>query len=213
MPARPVLADRRHSNRLAAMLARVFDRDPHFNWLVRQDRRRQDALERLFRLLLEDLPGEEGEVHVAADGQAVAIWYPPGGGHLPLRRQLALLKAYLPISGLPGLPAKALGLSRMESRRPAQPHYFLQVIGVAKAAQGQGHGRGLMRRMLRQCDARQLPAYLETSNPDNLAFYGRFGFRVTGRYRLPGGPELWQLLRLPGEDAPSCHFESHPRHG
>jgi GNAT superfamily N-acetyltransferase len=182
---------------VARMLARIFDQDPHFNWLVRQDELRQEALYKLFQLLVEEMPGAHGEVHISADGKAVAIWYPPGSSHLPLPRQLAFLRAFLPISGWTGLPRRALGLQKMESKRPRQPHYYLQVIGVDGDAQGQGRGRGLMEPVLRLCDARHLPAYLETGNPRNLAFYEKMGFARTGSYRLPGGPELWQLLRQP----------------
>lgn len=191
------ILEQQRSASLAAMLACVFDRDPHFNWLVRQDGRRQEALEHLFQLLLEDLPGTEGEVHVAADGKAVAIWYPPGGGRLPLRRQLSLLQTFLPICGWGRLPTRALGLQRMETHRPSRPHYFLQVIGVDETVRGLGHGRALMEPVLRCCDACGLPAYLETANPSNLTFYQRQGFCVIGSYGLGRGVNLWRLLRDP----------------
>ncbi|MCP5279536.1 MAG: GNAT family N-acetyltransferase [Thiobacillus sp.] len=195
MPSTVPMTDAGQRDRLARMLTRVFDRDPHFNWLVRQDERREEALFRLFRLLLGDLVEGQGEVHVAGDGKGVAIWYPPGTGRLPLWRQLAFLGAYLPICGWRAFPSRAIGLQVMETHRPRRPHYYLQVIGVLEG--GRGHGRALMETVLRRCDEQGLPAFLETGNPENLGFYEKLGFRVLGSYGLPGGLRLWSLLREP----------------
>ena len=54
----------------------------------------------------------------------------------------------------------------------------------------QGVRQALMRSRLDRCDAEHAPAYLESSNPDNVPYYQRFGFEVTGEITLPdGGPE------------------------
>jgi hypothetical protein len=41
-------------------------------------------------------------------------------------------------------------------------------------------GSALLKTMLTRCDAERMPAYLETSYPENVPFYERRGFRVTG---------------------------------
>lgn len=203
MPSPVPMTDAGQRDHLARMLTRVFDRDPHFNWLVRQDERREEALFRLFQLLLGDMVEGQGELHVADDGKGVAIWYPPGTGRLPLWRQLAFLGAYLPICGWRTLPSRALGLQIMESHRPIRPHYYLQVVGVAE--RGLGHGRALVEPVLRRCDEQGLPAFLETANPGNFGFYERMGFLGQGSYRLPGGLQLLQLLRHPKEPLIAPH--------
>lgn len=201
------IQDQGRLDELARMLARVFDEDPHFNWLVRQDGRRQEALFRLFQLLLGGMLDNEGEVHLSEDGKAVAICYPPGKGRLRPRRQLAFLIEYLPISGWPALPRRLIGLLLMEFNRPREPHYFIQVLGVDERAQGQGHGRRLVESLLRHCDANHLPVYLETGNPDNLCFYEKFGFQIKGNYKLMGGLRLWKLLRQPERAVGPCNRE------
>ena len=55
-----------------------------------------------------------------------------------------------------------------------------------------------MRSRLDRCDAEHAPAYLESSNPDNVPYYQRFGFEVTGEITLPnGGPTLIPMWRAP----------------
>jgi hypothetical protein len=55
-----------------------------------------------------------------------------------------------------------------------------------------------MRSRLERVDAEHAPAYLESSNPDNIPYYLRFGFEVTGEILLPdGGPTLTPMWRQP----------------
>jgi ribosomal protein S18 acetylase RimI-like enzyme len=39
-------------------------------------------------------------------------------------------------------------------------------------------GSALMREVLEKCDGEQMPAYLESSNRENLTYYRRHGFEV-----------------------------------
>ena len=50
---------------------------------------------------------------------------------------------------------------------------------------------------LNRCDAEYAPAYLESSKPDNVPYYLRFGFEVTGEITLPDGPSLIPMWRRP----------------
>jgi hypothetical protein len=51
---------------------------------------------------------------------------------------------------------------------------------------------------LARCDREGLLAWTDTSSPENLRFYARFGFGVRARGELPGGgPPLWALGREP----------------
>jgi ribosomal protein S18 acetylase RimI-like enzyme len=49
---------------------------------------------------------------------------------------------------------------------------------------------------LRRIDEAGMPAYLEASNPANVALYERHGFKVRGSFTLPGdGPEVFTMWR------------------
>jgi|GEM_PF-2050130 len=183
-------------DQLARVLQRIFDQDPHFNWLIRQDGGRTDAFLRLFQRLLRE--GEaQGEVLVSGQNEAVLIGFPPGAGELSFGKQLTFLWAYLPISGWRSLVGRVWGIQKMAWHRPRQPHYYVQVIGVDSIHQRTGRGRTLLSRVFARCDGQHWPLYLETANPLNLGFYKKLGFAIQNRYRLPGGLELFGLMRMP----------------
>ncbi len=63
---------------IGRILRAAFDDDPLINWIVRQDERRSEAIEMLFRELAryEYLPG--GECYIAGDGTGATLWRAPG---------------------------------------------------------------------------------------------------------------------------------------
>ena len=76
-------------------------------------------------------------------------------------------------------------------------HHYLHLIGVDPGDAGQGHGAALVTPVLDELDGDGVPAFLVSSNPDNLGFYRRFGFVVSGSVELPGGPMLHAMWRGP----------------
>jgi hypothetical protein len=51
--------------------------------------------------------------------------------------------------------------------------------------------------MLAAIDEQRLPAYLESSNPDNIPLYERQGFTVLGVIQVAGSPPITPMLRRP----------------
>ena len=142
-------------------------------------------------------------VHVAHEEPGspplgVAIWSPPGHHK---HSALTLVR-----SGLWAAPFR-LGVSAYRRRRslgpllaalgPPEPHWYLSVIGVEPTQQRSGSGTALLRRMLARIDGDGLAAFLDTSEPNNLGYYERFGFQVTIELKLPNGIPLWGLTRQP----------------
>lgn len=54
---------------------------------------------------------------------------------------------------------------------PAEPHWYLAVIGSDTAVRGRGFGQAMMRSRLDRCDTEHCPAYLESSKPENVPYY------------------------------------------
>ena len=86
-------------------------------------------------------------------------------------------------------------LEQMDEVHPEEPHWYLAIIGVDPAKQGQGVGSALMRHALEGVDAAGLPAYLESSNPANISLYRRHGFEVIREIRVGEVPVVTPMLR------------------
>lgn len=96
------------------------------------------------------------------------------------------------------LAAGRVLIDLMKDQHPEEPHWYLAVLGSDPSVRGAGFGHALMQSRLMRCDVEYAPAYLESSNPDNVPYYERFGFRVTGEIKLPDdGPSLWPMWRQP----------------
>ena len=78
-----------------------------------------------------------------------------------------------------------------------EPTWFLATVGVDPPRQGGGVGSLLIEHGLRFAREQGLPATLETSNPQLVGYYERFGFAVTDEEDAPdGGPHVW-FMRFP----------------
>lgn len=184
---------------LGRVLARAFQEDPVFGWLQPDPERRAATTPGFFAAMARHhfLAGGGVEVAVSEAGiGAATLWNPPGRrGQHPLE-QIAMLPAV--VRAFRGRLGAARALDTvMRANHPEEPHWYLAVIGSDPLCRGGGFGSALMRSRLDRCDAECAPAYLESSNPDNIAYYQRFGFDLMGEFRAPGGPPMWPMWREP----------------
>ncbi len=138
-----------------------------------------------------------GFSHINHGATAGTLWLPPGKSKdLPPLQRLALLGSIIKHYGLGAIKRGLAIEALMKTKTPRFPHYYLFAIGALPEAQGQGHGSALMTHALTQIDAEGLPAYLENSKPENIAFYNRFGFEILEEIRpAPDAPPLFAMLR------------------
>lgn len=184
---------------LAQTLARAFQDDPVFCWLQPDPAKRVAALPGFFGALTRHHFLAGGGVEVApspAGPGAAALWDPPGRWSQHTREQIPMVPALIRL--LRSRVGAALSLAEtMKANHPEEPHWYLAVIGSDPAVRGGGYGAALLRSRLDRCDAEGAPAYLESSNPDNIAYYMRFGFEVTGEFNVADSPPLWPMWRQP----------------
>ena len=185
---------------LSATLSRAFYDDPVSTWILPDDNARSKQLARVFAAMTRHHHFGYGGVEVACNGAgigAAALWDPPNHWQETRRAELAMTPALLRVFGL--RTAVARGVQEAVKRvHPEEPHWYLAVLGSDPAVRGKGFGQVLMRSRLDRCDAEHAPAYLESSKPENIPYYQRFGFTVTGEIALPnGGPTLWAMWRAP----------------
>ncbi|GLW71027.1 N-acetyltransferase [Kitasatospora phosalacinea] len=113
---------------------------------------------------------------VTPAAEAVAVWIPPGGTELTAR-EARDLPALLTAAAGPEAARAILGIyEQLEAAHPGVPCFYLTLLGVHEDHRGRGLGMGLLARSLARIDALGAPAYLESSNPANLARYRSVGF-------------------------------------
>ena len=147
METRVVGLPRRQLGEAVKILARSFHTNPNFVDLFPRESARARALSRMFAVGLRDALGF-GHVYAAtredergAGGTrdkvvGVAVWLPPGGFPLSPARQLRALPGMVGV--LAAAPRSARRLlhyaGAIERLHPAQPHWYLEVVGVDPAA-------------------------------------------------------------------------------
>jgi len=191
-------AEKRDVDGLTRSLARAFDEDPLINWIVRQDARRADGFDALFRVSLERLCLAHRWVLTTDDRTAGALWYPPGTSKISFVQQLRMLPQMILGASLRGLPRLIRVMDVLDEHHPKTSHFYLQFVGVDPDHRGRGLGTALMKPVLEHCDGEGLGAYLENSNERNLPLYRRLGFEVTEELELGrGAPPVWLMWREP----------------
>jgi GNAT superfamily N-acetyltransferase len=183
-------------DRTLDMVVAAFRTDPVLRWVWPTDERYETCARPFFGLLL-DLRRESGEVWIADEGDAVAMWDPPGGLYVPTDqdRWPAVQQRFSDVERERWATFEA----SMAIPEPAGPHWFLGVLATSPALQRRGLGRHVVAPMLGAADRTSLPTYLETAGEGNLAFYRRLGFAPAAEVQMPDGPLCWLLRRDPQE--------------
>jgi len=185
---------------VAATLGRAFLDDPVMVWILADTDRRARGLPIMFATMTRHQFLPIKGVDIATDGSrigAAALWAPPNKWKTSRLADLLMIPGFLRAGG--NQMKRGLAVSElMKERHPEEPHWYLAVIGSEPTCRGSGYGHALMASRLQCVDAEHAPAYLESSNPDNIPYYERFGFEVTGELVIPdGGPTLWPMWRQP----------------
>jgi ribosomal protein S18 acetylase RimI-like enzyme len=185
---------------VASALASAFLADPAMVWVSPGARRRPLMLRQFYAAIArwEAIPSGSTLVAEDATGKIVgaAVWRRRGEGAAPTWREVPFALAAGWALGTDMGRMSALGGAASRAR-PREPHWYLQLLGIAADTQRGGFGSALVQRGLALADADRMPAYLETTD-ENLEFYARFGFRVTGRLATPhGAPMQYSLWRDP----------------
>jgi ribosomal protein S18 acetylase RimI-like enzyme len=162
---------------LAAALADAFADDPMMAWIYPEPDTRPAHIEGFMRAALE-IGFPHGHVYAAGANSAAAIWAPPD---VDLFDEQAIATLFGLLSEQLGSRVEEVGtgLGGIAEHHPHNvPHFYLFVLGTARAVQGRGVGSRMLHEILDRCDRQGLGAYLESSNGRNVPFYERHGFQV-----------------------------------
>ena len=181
---------------LATVLARAFHDDPVMTWLFGE--RPGPRLRRLRRWFASEARRHRrhGQVLVGDGHEGAAFWDPPGLWKSGWREMLRAAPVMVPAVG-PRIPRAIRAFDLIERAHPREHHWYLSVLGTDPPHRGRGVGTALVDPVLARCDREGRGAYLESSKPQNIPYYERFGFGVTGQVDLPSGPPVWPMWRDP----------------
>jgi len=187
---------------VALVSARAFHTDPFFEFLSPSALVRSRGLNRFGMTTVQHL-GPKGLLLTARlNGKIVGVggWVAPGGYPFAVKEQL--LQTLGAVRALYSRPASLVKgfryLRAVEKAHPKEPLWYLQLLCCDPEHQRSGVGGALQEEVLRRCDAEGIGAYLETQNEDNLAYYGRFGWKLADTLRpLRDGPPIWTMRREP----------------
>jgi ribosomal protein S18 acetylase RimI-like enzyme len=180
------------------MLARAFQDDPAWAWVLPDARRRASLLPWLFRMNF-----EVAEAQVwTTPGEVVgcARWLPPGRPEIHVARMLRALVA-TPVrvrEATSRFLAYGRSVEAMRAAAVPEPHWYLAGIGVEPGRRRSGVGSALMQPGLEASGRDGVSCALLTNNEENLAFYELHGFEVVRKGRTPeDGPPAWMMQRHP----------------
>jgi ribosomal protein S18 acetylase RimI-like enzyme len=190
--ARVRIATRAEEAAVVDVITLGFSADPMARWSFPDPRTYLTQMPRLVRAF-GGKAFDEGSAYCVEGYAGAALWLPPGVE--PDTEQLgAIIESHVPAHA----QADANGVfEQMGVFHPTEPHWYLPLIAVDPARQGQGHGSALLREALARCDRDGLLAYLESSNPRNISLYKRHGFEVMGTIQVGSSPTLTPMSRKP----------------
>jgi len=185
-----ILATEDDTPSVIAALVAAFIEDPFIRWMFP----RPETYFSAFPLVLKYFAGAAFENQTAyrtEETNGAALWLPPGVSsdedglgqvlqdHIDAGRQDQVFAV----------------MEQVGAGHPEDSHWYLPAMGVDPRVQGKGYGAALLGESLGACDESCPLAYLESTNPTNVAFYQRHGFDVIGKIQIDGSPVLTRMLR------------------
>ncbi|GAA2971925.1 GNAT family N-acetyltransferase [Streptomyces enissocaesilis] len=132
---------------------------------------------------------------VTPGAEAAAVWIPPGGTELTPHEEAGLEELLTQAAGTEAAKAILAIYDQLEAAHPAEPCFYLTLLGVHDDHRGNGLGMGLLAESLTCIDTLGAPAYLESSNPANIARYQRAGFTPRDEITIATGHVVTTMWR------------------
>lgn len=190
-----------HIEPLARVLAKAFEQDPFYEYVFPEpDTREALAFWEMQGLLRYGL--RFGEVVAPPNLIGCSVWLPPGLTDFTEARmaeaEMLSLTEYIGQEANDRLDLFNEATEAVHQRLLPGPHWYLLLLGIEPAFQGQRIGSRLILPLLTKADQDSLPIYLETTNPRNPPFYEKHGFEVRVQEPLcANGPIIWYMVREP----------------
>jgi GNAT superfamily N-acetyltransferase len=179
-------------NRVVETVVMAFAADPAFRFLFPDPASFADQA-MTFAEHLYDSRVDRGTIWIIDGGMSVAMWDGPAGDEPPGDD-----------SALP-LPADCLARldayhAAVQAALPPGQFWYLGILATHPNCRGRGWGRAVMLPALELAAEAGLPAYLETTNPDNVGLYMKVGWEITTSLHVDS-LAVWVMKWLGKQDA------------
>jgi GNAT superfamily N-acetyltransferase len=183
--------------RIVDCLVDAFTGDPFFRTLWPDDRGYRTAAREWFTADVRQL-ADHGAFWLTGDGTGVTCWVAPEAD-VAAPGEFDELQAIVDrTAGGRGAGAMAV-LEAADDTAPDRPCWMCIYVAVRPGHQGRGLGGRLVAPRLAEADLASRPVHLASTNPRNLTFYERLGFRTLAVVQpVAALPPVWSLWREPG---------------
>jgi ribosomal protein S18 acetylase RimI-like enzyme len=194
-PGSPRIVDETLVATSVGILVDAFYADPLWGWAFPDDASRREQHRAVWTMAVEGAIRYPW-VRLADGDTAAAVWIPPAGTEMTAANAERFEELVAELLG-PEAPRALDAFGALDEHHPPdEPHFYLSLLGTSSAHRGHGYGLALLADCLREIDALAMPAYLESSNPANVALYARHGFEPHATLAIPhGGPTITTMWR------------------
>ena len=192
------VADPKQYPDATASLTEAFLEDPVLSYLFEDEEHRPLLQSAFFANRMASRP--DTDVLLLPSGYeklAAALWEKPEKNSENDSSYSGAIAAAVAVLGEQWITDRLLNLNPLFEAKPKTPHWYLAFIGTRPEARGKGLASLLISAITKICDEEKIPAYLESSNPENVSLYEKHGFKVTGEVTLKNGPIVPLMWRDP----------------
>lgn len=182
--------------RVVEILADSFYSDPTWSWAFPDPQLRLAQLTRWWDLYLQGARVQDDTVWISENLESASVWFPPNASEFTPEQEALVEPLFIELVGEEQADRIMQLMQGFEEMRPSDaPHYYLSLLGTHADHRGRGIGFSLLADNLAWVDSKNMPAYLEASNPANVALYRRYGFEQVGEFTVAHGPTLTTMWR------------------
>ena len=182
-----------------ACLTAAFQEDPVLSYLFEDEEQRPLMLAAFFANRLASR-NETDRLLVPSGSDArnaAALWEAPEKDSENDSSFNAVVAAGISLLGQDWISDRLANLRVLGEAKPKDRHWYLSFVGTRPESRGKGLASTLIESVTNICDQEKIPAYLESSNPDNVSLYESHGFRVIGEAVIKDGPKVPLMWRDP----------------
>ena len=181
--------------RIIDILTRSFDDNKSTNWVVKSDKKRISRIRKLMVYAYDLCKMQEG-VFISDDNKGAIIFDLPKTSKYNFTRLIKDVGFIFNVIGVERLFKVLKREGYIKKFHPKDDYIYLWFLGVFPENQGNGVGSKLLQELIVMANNKNLPIYLETSNPGNLKLYKKFGFSTYHEWNTDFiGFSVWFMKR------------------